>query len=419
MEDRSAELVRINDKGEAHPIGVIASRRMRERVGTFRVLPSPRHVVLMRYTGEDGRRDAEDGAIVRLSGEITEPCALVDVLAMVAQTRTRGELVVLSSHADRTVFLENGNIVGAETNIDEERLGSVMYRFGALDEEQHQAVLDRMSEGARFGQAAVELGFATSEQVYTYLGKQIEEIVYACLALEDGTFFFLEGFDHDRLVSHHTFSVTMLLMDAVTRLDEVRYFRQKIPDASWIPIRGDRTEPPAEEFRRVYEAIDGKLSVAEVGRVSGCGEFETTKAVYALIQSHHVTLHPPRTSGGPEALVIIANHALRRIHERLDTASSTNGLRDALASFSIGAGMYEMLFSEAGPRPDGTFDAERMAANVGVVAGGDAEDFLKARLHEYVSFALFIAGSALGSETEQALSRDLAEALASLQPQGS
>src|SRR5262245_27232492 len=145
MDDPAAELVRINDKGEAHPIGIVASRRMRERTGTFRVLPSPRHVVLMRYTGEDGRRDAEDGAIVRLSGEITAPLALLDVLAMMAQTRAQGELVVLSSDAERTVFLENGNIVGAETSMEQERLGRVMYRFGAIDETQLRTIMERVS----------------------------------------------------------------------------------------------------------------------------------------------------------------------------------------------------------------------------------------------------------------------------------
>jgi hypothetical protein len=418
MDDPSAELVRINHKGEAHPIGVVASRRMRERVGTFRLLPAPRHVVLMRYTGEDGRRDAEDGAIVRLSGEITEPCALLDVFAMLAQTRTQGELVVLSTEAERTVFLENGNIVGAETNVERERLGNVMYRFGAINDEQHRTVMDWVTEGARYGQTAADLGIVTREQVYTYLGKQIEEIVYACLALEDGTFFFLDGFDHKRLVSHHTFSITMLLMDAVTRLDEVRYFRQKIPDASWIPMRGDRSEPAAEEYDRVFDAVDGKTSIAELGRLTGCGEFETTKSVYALMQSHHVTLHPPRITGGPQALTAIANAALATIHKRVDAEGAGSTLRETLASFAAGAGMYEVVFRGAGPEPDGTFDADRVSENVAFVAGGDPEDFLKARLHEYVSFALFTAGNTLGSDVEHELGADLEDALASLQPPG-
>ena len=97
MKEATSELVRINDKGEAHPVGVVASRRMRDRSGAFRVLPAPDHVVFMRYTGEDGRRDEEDGAIVKLAGEITAPAALCDIIAMLGHTRWQGELVVLSA----------------------------------------------------------------------------------------------------------------------------------------------------------------------------------------------------------------------------------------------------------------------------------------------------------------------------------
>src|ERR1044071_6528951 len=89
MKEARDELVRIDGRGEAHPIGVVAGQRMRAREGAFRVLPSPRHVVFMRYTGEDGRRDAEDGAIVRVAGEVTAAGALCDVLALLDRQSTR------------------------------------------------------------------------------------------------------------------------------------------------------------------------------------------------------------------------------------------------------------------------------------------------------------------------------------------
>ena len=51
MKEPRDELVRIDSRGEAHPIGAVAGQRMRARTGAFRVLPSPGHVVFMRYTG--------------------------------------------------------------------------------------------------------------------------------------------------------------------------------------------------------------------------------------------------------------------------------------------------------------------------------------------------------------------------------
>jgi len=419
MKDGRPELVRIDSRGEAHPIGNVASQRMRAREGAYRMLPAPKHVVFMRYTGEDGRRDAEDGAVVRLSGEITAPGTLCDILALVAQTGWRGELSVLDGDDMRSVFVEQGNVVGAVTNVDDERLGSVLYRFGVITDEQRAQILTVTQAGKRFGEAAIELGVLKQDQIYFYIARQIEEIVFATMTIGDGTFFFLDGFDESRLVSRHTVSANALLMDGVTRMDELRYFRQKIPSIEHIPFRTENRGTPAEEFHAVYSAIDGKQSVGELGRVTGKGEFDTTKALYALVQSQHVSIHQPRVSGGPTSLVSSANDALRAIFRSAEQAGKAAEVRENLASFAVGAGVYDILFRKAGPDESGAFDPETVANNSAVVAGSaDQDNMLKQMLHEYVSFALFSAGAALGSGAEGELSKQVAAALAGLRPQG-
>src|SRR3954470_425308 len=206
MKDGRSELIRIDSRGEAHPIGHVASQRMRARAGAYRMLPAPAHVVFMRYTGEDGRRDDADGAVVRLSGEVTAAGALCDILALVAQTGWRGELVVLDGEDERSIFFEQGNVVGAVTNVREERLGPVLYRFGAITSEQLEQISQVTQSGKRFGESAIELGVLKQDQIYAYISRQIEAIVFATMTVGDGTFFFLDGFDDTRLVSRHTVS---------------------------------------------------------------------------------------------------------------------------------------------------------------------------------------------------------------------
>ena len=151
MREPRDELIRIDAKGEAHPIGTVASQRMRAREGAYRMLPAPGHVIFMRFTGEDGRRDAEDGAIVRMAGEITNPGGMCDVLAMIGQTGWRGELVVLDGESARSIFFESGFVVGAHTSVDDERLGIVLYRYGAINEDQHEALTELVDAGMRVG----------------------------------------------------------------------------------------------------------------------------------------------------------------------------------------------------------------------------------------------------------------------------
>jgi hypothetical protein len=418
MKEPRAELVRIDARGEAHPIGAVAGQRMRARTGAYRVLPSPGHVVFMRYTGEDGRRDAEDGAIVRIAGEVTAPGALCDVLALLGQTGWRGELVVQDGEVVRNVFFDQGNVVGALTNVEDERIGSILYRFGMLDAEKRDRIVEQAKAGRRFGEVALELGFLTREQLYAAISKQIEEIVFATLTVGDGTFFFLDGFDEGRLVSHHTLSSNALLMDACTRMDEMRYFREKVPSSEHVPVRSAGRGLPAD-FVKVYEAIDGRSSVEEIGRTTGLGEFETTKALYALVQSHHVMMHPPRATGGPTALVNAANGALRSIFRSAEAGGKVAEVRDSLASFAVGAGVYDMLFRGAGPNASGELDPDRVAHNAVIVAGGaDPDHVLKQMLHEYVSFALFTVGAALGSGAESEVTRSVTPLLSTLRPPG-
>jgi hypothetical protein len=419
MKDGRAELVRIDSSGQAHPIGNVASQRMRARAGAYRMLPAPAHVVFMRYTGEDGRRDAEDGAVVRLSGEVTAPGTLCDILALLAQTGWRGELVVLDGDDARSIFFEQGNVVGASTNVETERLGAVLYRFGVLTGEQRDRILEAVRGGKRFGEAAIELGVLKQDQIYSYIERQIEEIVFATMTVGDGTFFFLEGFDDARLVSRHTVSANALLMDGVTRMDELRYFRQKIPSSEHIPFKIENRGTPPEEFLEVFLAIDGKQNVEELGRSTSLGEFDTTKVLYTLVQSQHVSIHPPRVSGGPTSLVAAANGALRAIFAAANQGGRVAEVRGNLDSFAVGAGVYDILFRNAGPDETGALNPDAVAANSVAVAGGaDQDNMLKQMLHEYVSFALFSAGAALGSGAEGELAKQVAPALAGLRPQG-
>ncbi|MFS8069521.1 MAG: hypothetical protein ACMG6S_24415, partial [Byssovorax sp.] len=91
MDDERLELVRIDSTGTAHPVGKTASRRMRARQGAFRLMPAPAHLVVMRFVGEDGKRDADDGRVFRLAGEITAAGAICDVFSLIGPADWKGE----------------------------------------------------------------------------------------------------------------------------------------------------------------------------------------------------------------------------------------------------------------------------------------------------------------------------------------
>jgi Domain of unknown function (DUF4388) len=399
MEDERLELVRIDATGTAHPVGKTASQRMRARQGAFRLMPAPQQLVLMRQVGEDGRRDETDGPVFRLAGEITMAGAICDIVALIGQAGWRGELVVLGEGLSRSIFFERSNVIAAQSTVEGERLGEVLYRYGALTEEQLAVASKAVTSEMRFGEAAVKSGFITRERLFQLMGKQTEEIVYAVLRVGDAMFYFLDSFDEGRLAARQNISVNSLLMEGVRRMDETRYFRDRIPSDQHVPARVTARDAPAGEFAKVYEAIDGALSVADICRVVGQGEFEVTQALFQLVQSGHVVVHAPRPTG-PAAIVALFNEAIAMIFREVDAVEHGNEVREQLTSFATGAGIYDALFRKAGPALDGTLVPERIVENVAIMVGPDqAESMLGQWLYEYISFAIFVAEPFLRPES--------------------
>ncbi len=413
------ELVRIDGQGVAHPIGTVAAARMRQRGGAFRLLPSPGHVVLMRFTGEDGRVDEGDGAIVRIAGEIVSLGTICDVLALLAQTGWRGILSVHSSDVVRQIYMGQGSVIGVTSTEPNEWLGQIMYRYGHVNAEDTERIEAKVGEGRRFGEVAVELGVLSKEQVYKAFSQQITEVVVAAMHVSDGTYFFLDGVDDGALPTRQAVSVNSLLMDGVTRMDELAYFAEKIPTVEHVPAATGSTEPVREELSEVFSHVDGQRSVREIGRLTGLGEFETIKKVYGLLQSHHVAIKPPQMSGGPVAIVEAANDVLMATFRFASAAGREQELRDSLNTYVVGQGVfYDMLLQGAGPDNSGRLDAERVASNAPMVAQGvGVEETLRKLLFDYVSFGLFSVGSALGAETDRQLQREVGEALSLMRPQ--
>ena len=414
MKHAQDEMVWIDHAGVAHPLGEVATTRMKQREGAYRMLPTPGHLVFLRYTGADGRRDLEDGPIVRMAGEITAPGAMTEVVAILGQAGLRGELVVMDGDISRSAFFEHGNIVGVQSNAEDEKIGMLLYKYGKISEEQILPVLERARGGDRFGMAAVELGFVTQEQIYKFLGRQVEEVMFSILMATDGAYCFLEGFDEGRLPSRQVIGANALLMSHITRIDEIRHFRFWIPSADYVPRR-NQLQPPGPEYAAVWAAIDARSSVEDIGRVTGLGEFEVTKQVFQLAQTQRVTVLPPRMHGGLTEVVELASAALRAIHQAADSGGRGTAVRNNILAFARGA--YDELLRGAGPFEHGGFNASLVARNATALRPhGDAENFVREMLYDYVAFALFSATASLGPAC--GLSREVEPLLITLRPKG-
>lgn len=421
MKDRADLLVRIDSTGAAHPVGRLASREMRQRQGELHLCAAPPQALVLRREEAPEALPAKARQEFWLAGEITKPGALWDLIGLIGQSNWQGELAVQVEDVRRELFFERGNVIGANSNAERERLGQVLYRYGVLSEEQVKAVAAAVTPALRFGEAAVRLGLLNKEDLFSHIGKQCEEIVYAVMLVPKGEFYFREQLEAPRLGYRLALPVTHLLMEGVRRMDETECFRARIPSSLHVPARAPNAKVAADhEHAAVFAAVDGSRSIEEIGRTVGQGEFEVTRALFQLMQAGAVVVHPPRPTG-PEAIVALFNQAMSSIMREVEQVGGADDIREQLASFATASGVYDALFGAAGPAPDGTLDPARIGESAQVLIGSEgAAEMLGQWLYEYAAFAMFIAEPLLRLEDQAnaaRVSRHVAELLAPIAPE--
>ncbi|MCC6522707.1 MAG: DUF4388 domain-containing protein [Polyangiaceae bacterium] len=389
----------VGEGGELTPFGEHAQRELKAHAGPMVWTPCPPHVLLLRRPPQPGdeRRGPADSGNAWLTGEVTRPGVLWEILSMLAQSRRVGEFVVDDGTDRRHLFLELGHLVGAASSAAAERIGGTLFRYGLLAADQAAQVARAATAGKRFGEAAVELGFVDRATLRQMMDKQSEEIFYSAMAATGGSFYFVAGLDETRIDHRAALPVQSLLLEGVRRLDEMDHFRLLIPSSQYVPLRIGlpqqlREVRSDEGAVKVLAAVDGASSIAEIARRIGTNEFEASRAVCELIRRKVVVLRPPRLEGLID-IVAVWNRALRLIHEALEGLPGAPDVRENLASFARGGDAYPALLHDAGPTEDGSFDAAVVRENA---EGQELSDEKVAELlYEYASFAMFVAEPAI------------------------
>jgi hypothetical protein len=388
------DLAEIAGDGTVQPLGERAALRLQARSGTYRVLQAPPHLVILR---EETAGSTSQACV--LSGEIKSAGTLCDILSFVGHAGWRGVFVVQESNASRSIYFDQGYVVGAESTVVRERLGEVLYRYGVLTREQVDEASAATATGTlRFGEAAVKLGFLSRETLFDRMAHQTEDIFYGMLVVGNAMFYFLEDFEESELSSRQKLGLTTLMREGIRRMHEMRFFRARVPSERHVPVRAPGWSPPEPDLFGVYAAIDGRRSVAELCRKVNASEFDVTRTLFQLIQAGRIAMRAPHLA--PKAAVEVYNQAIALILRELDAMDEGDAVRAQLASFAGRSPVYGELFAGAGPQDDGTLDAVRVEGNLAAMRERANEDALAACLHDYASYALFLARPHLQREEQ-------------------
>jgi len=229
-----------------------------------------------------------------------------DIIRDLHLTRRTGLLRLTRDRELRAVFVEQGDLVFALSNLPHERLGDFLLARDLITREQYEAAVQKPNAKQRFGQVLVEMGVMSREAVETHARQHLTEIILAAFEWERGEFVFEEGTRAAHDVKLNLLTPNLILM-GVRRMTNDEVVRRALgPTTQFIELSPDAmtqlqraTLDGTEGF--VLSRITGRMTIDELVLISGVPEATILRVVYGLLCAGIlVGSHPRPTMANPQ-----------------------------------------------------------------------------------------------------------------------
>jgi hypothetical protein len=416
-DDPAAGYLQIDETGRITVLGAGLRDALREYAGYYTHLPSDRSLLHFQRATQVPTFDEFRDLIV-LQGDIAGMGSTIEVINFVNSSKLSGNLVFVVGDVRKCLYFKNGEVRGASSNQVEDRLGEIMYRFGALTRVQ----LDQSLEEARrirrpLGNYLLDRGVINQADLYVYVRRQVEETFYSILMFKAGDFY-LTAFDVDALPSPLSLNAQSMLMEGLRRLDELAYFKQKIPGPQSRIARAEAPQSaPAPDAKEqvLLSLLEQPMTVDDLTRTSRLGDFESMKLLFHLVQSGHIQVLEARdfaTEGldtdhvttEMSNMVETFNSVFQRIYEAISRHGRQDALEQGLETFLQFYGFVE-LFHDVTFDEQGRLDKTRLLQNLQQNPMDNRVSFLSQALNELLFFEMFAAREWLEREEQQDLQK--------------
>jgi hypothetical protein len=272
---------------DAHGVETVGLEKwLTEKVGQWFPVPAPEGMLILEGPG-DGEVDIETG--VRLAGTIMAPFELTDILGMIHHAKWEGSFHVRAASVQqtrKTLFLRNGDIVGAASTARQDRLGEILCAQGVVTPAQLQEALDAGGL-SKLALTVVQRGLITAQQLHAFLRHQVEQIFFSVVFLSSGTYYFHQRPLRGSSWEHLRLSTESLMLEGIRRVDQMRMFQEVLP-APHLPFQRTPNEFPGHlspADRQFLDAVDGQRSMNQLAQALGLDEYEATQRAHRLFQA--------------------------------------------------------------------------------------------------------------------------------------
>ena len=215
-----------------------------------------------------------------------------------------GALISETGDAKRLVFFGGGELVGARSNVPEERLGEVMVREQQITATELDHAISFIRSGRKLGQILVELGYLGGGEIERFIRIQIIDIAGAILMSPSDRLVFSEQMEVEA-VTLSPVSIGDVFLYAVKCLPDVALYRENVliedyvleQTAGALAVASGMELTP--EQGTLLDLVDSEHTVGEILKSSQLDEEDAVRTLIALHQAGVVELKERRVSADP------------------------------------------------------------------------------------------------------------------------
>src|SRR5438477_4938671 len=199
-----------------------------------------------------------------LKGQIGE-LPVPDVLQHLRLSQATGILTLVAGGGRKALYLKNGKVVFASSNLPNDRLGEILLREGKITVEEYEASIKAITKGKRQGKVLVEMGALSPKDLWEGVQFQVKEIVYTVFQWENGQFHFEESSLPEKERITVDLDIVDLIVAGVRRVDASGPVQAHFPEGDTLLERVPGASGALEPYEsHVLNLVDGERSILEI-----------------------------------------------------------------------------------------------------------------------------------------------------------
>ncbi len=214
----------------------------------------------------------------------------------------------LGGEGGRTIYMEMGDIVFAQSGAPADRLTAILVERGKLTQAQMDYALANLKPGLSIGKNLIDMGFITQRDLLDTARAQVERIVWGALATLGETPTFESKELEPTVVRLPLDTPAMLLAGLLALGDREKVLDLLGPVNQVVVLEGRRSYelvlPP--DLARILTLLDGSRTILEISRESGIEPFRIGAFCLFLREMGWGRLHelPPLDRGALEQALL-------------------------------------------------------------------------------------------------------------------